>query len=400
MAIAFVSDRHPDEGVRAEVGTIGPIEGLRGVAVLWVMLFHYLVVRDARFADPWIALVADAAPLQVILRNGYLGVDLFFLITGFLLTLPWFRHAAEGRPEPATRDFYLRRVLRIVPAYYVQLAFLFLVCLPLVKGIAYWRQDLWFLLYNAAAHATFLHYTTPLSSASLTLNGALWTLALEAQYYLLLPFLAPWLVRAPWRTAGALALAALAWRWLSAHDLEALVGVQLAIGAKWSLPESVIRHLLTTQLPGYLAHFAAGILCGRAWLAWRARPAGAGESLGWLALAVASLGGLYALYAAWNARLGEFAWILTPACMGLAMLALVSRGLALARPLLANAPLAFAGRVSYSAYLYHLPLLILWNLHAPDLGWASLPAWLAFVLAVAWVSYRFVELPFMRKRTP
>lgn len=384
-------------GVRDEVGFIEPIEGLRGVAVLWVVAFHYVVVRSATFpTDPWLQLVAQSPVAQVIVRNGYLGVDLFFLITGFLLTLPWFRHAAEGLPPPSARAFYLRRANRILPAYYVQLLVLFVICVPLLRDLTYWKTDLAYYLVNFGAHVTLLHYTTPITSASLTLNGALWTLALEAQYYLLLPVLAPLLVRAPWRTALGLFVIAIAWHWLARHDLAPLVAFEMAIGAAWNLPENTIRHLLQTQLPGYLGHFAAGILAGRAWLRWRGRAFGPMASAAWLAAAAAALGVLYRMHAPGGVWLGEHNWVLIPITMGIVMLALVSSGSALARPLLANPPLKFVGRASYSIYLYHLPLLLLWNKFAPrDLGWPSLPLYLAIVLAAAWASYRWVELRYI-----
>jgi peptidoglycan/LPS O-acetylase OafA/YrhL len=235
-------------GVRDEIGFIAPIEGLRGVAVLWVVAFHYTVLRESAFAaDPWITWVKGWEPANVVVHHGFLGVDLFFLITGFLLTLPWFRHGDRGLPPPSTPDFYRRRARRILPAYYVQLAFLFLVCVPLLRTPIELRSDLAFYAVNLVAHATMLHYTTPLTSASLSLNGALWTLALEAQYYLLLPLLAPLVVRAPRRTALALAAVALWWHWAGTNDLAPLVAFELAIGAPWSLPEGTIRHLHLTQ---------------------------------------------------------------------------------------------------------------------------------------------------------
>ena len=84
----------------------------------------------------------------------------------------------------------------------------------------------------------------------------------------------------------------------------------------------------------------------------------------------------------------------------LAMVALVSRGLPVAQALLANRPLSFVGRISYSAYLYHLPVLLLWNVYGPNVAgaWAVLPAYLAAVLAVAWLSWRYAERP--RERVP
>ncbi len=371
------------------------------MAVLWVIAFHYVVVRAAAgVADPWLEALRAVPPLEVIVKNGYLGVDLFFAITGFLLVLPWLRHAEAGLPAPGARPFYRRRFERIVPAYWVQLGFLFFLFVPLLRGIEWWRWDFWFLLYNLGAHATFLHYTTPLSSASLQINGALWTLALEMQWYLLLPLVAPLFARRPWATSAALVTLAIGWRWLAAHDLDALVRFDMAIAARWKVPEDAIRHLLATQLPGYFAHFAAGMLCGWAWLRWRGRHASTVLGAASLAVAAAALAALYAIYRPSAAHpFGPYGWLATAILIGLAMAALVSRGTPATHALLANRPIAWAGRVSYSAYLYHLPLLLTWNEYAPRMGWMAFPAYLASVAAVAWLSYRYVELPFLRQRS-
>jgi peptidoglycan/LPS O-acetylase OafA/YrhL len=388
------------EGVRAQLGHIATVEGLRGVAVLWVVLFHFCVVRSTGASDPWIAFVDAIRPLAVVIRNGYLGVDLFFLITGFLLALPWFRNAARAMPPPSATAFYERRLRRIVPAYYVQLAFLFFVVLPLIRGLMYWRQDLGFLLFNLGAHATFLHYTSPITSASLSLNGPLWTLALEMQYYLLLPLIAPFFVRAPWRAALALILVAAAWRWLSFHDLEPLVRMQMALGSWWSIPEPTIRAFIASQLPGYLAHFALGILAGRAWLSWKDRAASPMRTAIAAGFAAASLALLYWLYAGGGAVVGEMSWLVSAIAMAAAMTAIVSTRIPVGNVLFANRPIQFVGRVSYSAYLYHLPLLMLANHFVPTQdGWAVFPAYVAGVLGVSWISWRFVERPFMKAST-
>ncbi len=402
MTTTAPGETGPEQGVRAEVGTIGAVEGLRGVAVLWVIAFHYFILRRDRADDPFIALVQSARPLELVIGNGYLGVDLFFLITGFLLTLPWFRHAALGLPAPSATAFYWRRVRRIVPAYYVQLAGLFLVMMPAVFGAGFWRDNADYVAANVIAHFTFLHYTTPITSASMSLNGALWTLALEFQYYLLLPLLAPFFVRFPWRAAAAMLLVAAAWRWLAAHDLEALVRWEMARGAKWQVPEAAIRHLLATQLPGYLAHFAIGILVGRAWLAGRGRAVTARSEAAWALAALAGLGALYASLLGLGGTLGAVAWLLVPGSMGLAMLALVHGAPRTGSFLLGNPALVFTGRVSYSAYLYHLPVLLVWNFTFREVGAWGFPLYLAFVLSIAWLSFRLVEQPFMKrwKRTP
>lgn len=394
-----LADHRPAESVRAEVGQIPELEGLRGVAVLWVLVFHYFIAGSELFDDPLNALIASSAALGTIVRHGYYALDLFFLISGFLLTLPWFRHAAEGRTAPAARDFYVRRIRRIVPAYYVQLAFLFFLAVPLLHGLNIWWLDPMKMLANVYAHLSFLHYTTPLTSSSLSINGVLWSLTLEAQYYLLLPLLAPFFVRFPWRSALVLIMVSIAWRWLAANDLDALVRYLASIDARPAAPVDRVRILVMTQLPGYLGHFAIGILAGREWLRVRERVVTPRSALARFAVAAAALGLAYAVHAGTGIGPDWIRWLATLAAFAVAMVALVSHENRFARLLFANPPIAFVGRISYSVFLYHLPLLFLWiRFAAPKNSWLSFPLYFALVLAVAWLSYRYVETPFLKSK--
>jgi peptidoglycan/LPS O-acetylase OafA/YrhL len=385
------------EGVRDEIGYIAPLAGVRGLAVLWVIAFHWVVLRGAAgIADPWIEALRAVPPLDALARNGYLGVDLFFLLSGFLLALPWYAHGRRGAPAPSARSFYLRRIRRIVPAYYLQLLLLFTLVMPLLHGRKYWRSDVWVDLWNGVAHGLFLHNTTPLTSGSLGANGALWTLAIEAQFYLLLPLAMPLFVRMPWRTAAIAIAAALAWQWDAAHDMRPVIDAYLSLGAHWRWPEAKVREVLAIQLPAFAAHFTLGIVLARAWLARRDREAGPGDAMSRLGIAIAAALLLAASLAGGLAIPAAFARM--PAMVALAMLlwlAATARG-RFAISVLGGGPLAFAGRVSYSAYLYHFPLLLLWNLYARGLeGWLALPAYLALLGAVAWTSWRWVEQPFI-----
>jgi len=385
------------EGVRFEAGYIPAIEGMRGIAVLWVVLFHYVVVRDGHFDDPAIAAISTVNPLNIVLRNGYLGVDLFFLISGFLLTLPWFMRAARGAPPPSVREFYARRFLRIAPAYYVQLLVLFGVVLPLLQGIRYWRSDLYVIAANVIAHLGFLHNTTPLTSGSLGVNGALWTLAVEAQYYALVPLAALAFLRRPAVSLVAAVAAAVAWHLGARHGLDSLVAFERWLGRPWGWSEESIRQLLVTQLPSYLGHFAIGILAGRAWLAWRANPVPVlvRRLLG--VATVLALALLYWVYGHLGPIAGDFTWLVVPFAFGLAFFTLAASDRPAPHPLLGRGPLAFLGRVSYSAYLYHLLVLVVWNEYMPPLGWLSMPLYLGVVVAIAWISWRCVERPFLRR---
>ena len=375
------------DGVRDEVGRIPGIEGLRGVAVLWVVSFHYLVLRPDDVASRAIA-ASFAGPL---VGNGYLGVDLFFLISGFLLAMPWFVHETKGLPAPSMREFYRRRFWRIVPAYYVQLLFLFAVVLPALRGAAFWRTDLYVYAYNLVAHALFLHNTTPLTSGSMEVNGALWTLAVEAWFYALLPLAMPLFVRRPWSMLAVSVVLSIAWLAACRTGLGPLVHAELALGSPWNWQESTVRYLLAHQLPSYLGHFALGIVLGRTWLKLRARPAShAADAVAAIAFAV-----LWLFLSRGLPVAGEIAWMVPTAALAVILHAASRTGTWIST-LLGRGPLAFVGRVSYSMYLYHLPLLLIATPLLPSGAWLSLPAYFAVALTAAWLSWRFVEQPWLR----
>lgn len=366
------------------------------MAVLWVVIFHYVTVRTEGFADPLVMWIDTISVPRIIVRNGFLGVDLFFLITGFLLTLPWFKHALQGRGRPSAREFYVRRARRILPAYYVQLALLFFVFLPLLNPTL-WRAARGFVLANLGLHMLFLHYSTPYSSASLSINGPLWTLALEMQYYLLLPLIAIWFLRAPSIAAAAFLAVSVLWKTLAAHDLQPLISLYAAIGARWHVPEANLRQLAATQLPAYLGHFAMGILCGRAWLIHRTRSPGRMNAALLGLLAACALLGLYAVLAGYAAPIGEHGWLLIPVLMATVLWAAVSKHPPWGARLLGFGPLTFIGRVSYSMYLYHLPVLLLFNKFAPPaFAWLAFPCYFTAMIIVATASFRWIEQPFMR----
>ena len=378
------------DGVRAEVGDIPVLDGLRGLAVIWVALFHFVVLRAG---DTWVDALHGMPALDALVRSGYLGVDLFFLLSGFLLALPWIAHANAGLPPPSTAAFYVRRARRILPAYYVQLALAFLVALPLLLGVGYWRKDLYVYLWNGVAHALFLQGTSPLTSGSMGVNGALWTLPIEVQFYLLLPFAMPLFIRAPRRTLAAAIAASLAWQWAAAHDLGPLVALELRLGAHWRWTEATVREMLAAQLPAFLGHFALGIFLGRAWLAQRGARARMGAPLAAMAgaaLLAASIAGLVPLPL-------EHVRLVPSLALALLFHAAVASTGKTATRILGGGPLALAGRISYSAYLCHLPILAVWNTR-PSIfpGWLSLPGYAMTVFTVSWISWRWIEQPFLR----
>lgn len=174
----------PDRGVER----LDFIEGLRGVAVGSVMIFH---------AAAWARI---GGVNQQILWFGHSGVDLFFVISGFCMLWPVLHDGQVGRLAPVR--FFARRFLRIAPPYL--LAILVVLCTSATMwragGKSWWGSEPMQSVFptssgsfagNIATHLTFTHGLFP--SYDRSIDGAFWSLSTEWQFYLLLPGLL-WLV--------------------------------------------------------------------------------------------------------------------------------------------------------------------------------------------------------------
>ncbi|WP_205698208.1 acyltransferase [Conexibacter sp. SYSU D00693] len=182
------------------VDRVAALDGLRGLTAVVVVVYHAWLLTKAP--------ELDGGPLRDLLSTGFLAVDVFFVLSGFVLLLPT---AATGDPGP-TRDYVVKRIARIGPAYWVALvvavaAFDLLASPGLDRDRALAPEGL-------LAHALFLETEARLLPGwdgllGLGVNPVLWTLALEASFYAVLPFVAGPFVRRPvvW-TAGALLLSA------------------------------------------------------------------------------------------------------------------------------------------------------------------------------------------------
>lgn len=178
------------------------LDGVRGVAILLVMTRHF-----AHFAAPHTTGLGLWRYLELA-SLGWIGVDLFFVLSGFLITGILIDALEAGSPH-LFRDFYARRALRILPVYYAVLAIVFLV-LPHVGELGEPARELagrqvW--LWTHATNLDVALHGWGLASGWLGL-AHLWSLAVEEQFYLVWPFLV-WAVH---RRAG---LAGLGWTFLA-----------------------------------------------------------------------------------------------------------------------------------------------------------------------------------------
>jgi peptidoglycan/LPS O-acetylase OafA/YrhL len=158
---------------------IPEIDGLRFVAIFAVVVFHLAaglaIKAPAAYALPQSGLAAQLA------WHGFRGVELFFVISGFILALPFASHFLEGRPRVALSQYFLRRVTRLEPPYLLAMMLLF-VLHTVVRGRS--AAELWPHLCASLVYLHNLVYGT-----ESPINNISWSLEIEIQFYLLVPLL-------------------------------------------------------------------------------------------------------------------------------------------------------------------------------------------------------------------
>jgi peptidoglycan/LPS O-acetylase OafA/YrhL len=388
------------------------LDGIRGLAILWVFAFHAnALLVGGGGAD------APGGWGQSLAEKGMLGVQLFFVLSGFLLARPWMAAAAGAAAYPSIGHFFARRARRIFPAYWLHLAVLIGLILPILRGgfavmgTEVGQTNLWL-------HIPLLHFLHPGSSSSLGLNMALWSLSIEAQFYLLLPLLAPLFVRNRVLIAlPAALLIALLWKayapgllmeWVYLNvSPSRLVFFDPVSGHAGPFPPEMMRFFLERQLPGEIIAFALGMAAAN--LYSRIRP---GEpapqrlrtidlaAVVFLVLATPSL-----IHISFGAILTGVGWRLVGMPLFLAGCTLLVLAAALRTPLIdrifAGPVLVPIGIVSYSLFLWHEPVLRLvatgrLRPDACDGAPCRIALALGLALLVAAASYLLTE----RRRSP
>jgi peptidoglycan/LPS O-acetylase OafA/YrhL len=174
-----------NDGAAHRARLLPALTGVRFFAAMAVLLFHY----GAGFSDR----IHAPQPIRQLLHNGFLGVSLFFVLSGFIIT---YSHFTETLTPGVIRRFYWARIARIYPVYLVAL----LLALPTLAAPLRPLDALAVLTMTQA-------WTVPASHLGFAWVMQAWTLSIEAAFYLLFPFYWPWVRRLSQGGTIALALA-------------------------------------------------------------------------------------------------------------------------------------------------------------------------------------------------
>jgi len=360
------------------------IDALRGLAAIGVVLYH-TVQRPpnripARLLD-WPAYV-----VQFGSSFGYIGVFLFFVISGFCIHLQWARaHAAGEQAEIRFGAFWRRRIRRLYPPYLIALAF-YLLLPALINGITLSR----FLAYDVVMHLLMLHNLDPKTCYSI--NGVFWTLAIEEQLYLAYFLLLFLRTRWGWgRTIAVCLLARLGWIVFS-HM------VWLVTGTGVPVPEGAASHWFTWALGAIGVEAAFGLIQLPRWC----RSVLLSSALIVGASAISQL--LPSIQK--DTLLHNLSWFLIHPMWGIGFFILVNRAVlaedgwlrGLSFPGLVSI-FATLGVFSYSIYLTH-EMVIMQSWRFVDSTLSPLfktPLVILATILFAWIFFWFCERPYMRK---
>lgn len=334
------------------------IDGLRAIAVMLVVFFH------AKFG---------------FAQGGYLGVDIFFVISGYLISTLIFKDLEKGRFSVLT--FYERRARRLLPALFVVLAFSLVfawVFMPLRQWDNFSESVIWTSFFGSNFFFWLdVDYFGPAADLKPLLHS--WSLAVEEQFYLVFPLIALLLAhKKAWLYAGL-----------------ALLGIASFAACLWAV-EAMPRAAFYLA-PFRFWEFLIGVFC--AVLILRRGQAATGTT----AAELACIGGLGMIVAGLFFMGGQEHFsapkMLIPVA-GTALLIVFAKDSIWMRKLLSLKPLVGIGLISYSLYLWHYVLFAFARIiKVGELEFLMLIGLITASIALSGMTWYFVEQPFRKKNS-
>ncbi len=317
------------------------LTGLRGLAALWVLAFHAWAASTPKIIS------AFGLDLTPFFSCGWAGVQIFFVLSGFLLGLPYaLAYAGEGQ-RPKAVPFLARRLARVFPAYYLQL--LLLIAFYLSTGKTHLIPN----LDSLWLHGLMLFMPQPVGTQPLV--GTWWTLPVELSFYLVLPALSALL--APGKIRYLIILLGVSmplWRHFAVLTLS---------GAPMN--EKVT---MAVQLPGAIDSFGMGMLC--AWvhveIVVKNRFEAFRRLMNHRAIPLLASAGLlvpllywqhYNYKQYWTDSYIFYLWtpLLNLSMTGIILYASINQKKGI--KLLRARPMVYLGTISYGTYLWHFPVI-------------------------------------------
>lgn len=365
------------------------LEGIRGLAALYVVLFH--IVNQVRLQPAWSEVALPVVYATKVLLFGHFAVAVFITLSGYCLMLPVVR-SREGRLRGGFWDYLVRRSRRLLPPYYAALV-LSLLLIASISALEQFTDFVWWGLphfprqvsqESLISHLLLLHNLSP--DWSHTINAPMWSLAVEWQIY----FIFPLLLLPVWRRFG----------------IAATVILAFCIGFG---PHFLWNGYLDWASPWYLGLFAlgmAGAVIGFSTeprvLYWRGR-------IGWGMLSAAlsafcvGVGVLFALQPGWGT--GKLWIVFDPLVGATTTCLLVYCGSCLNGTDIKSSPLvvqflqsrwvAALGRFSYSLYLTHILVITLVHQFLIHMGVAATQRLLLLLVAGVFLSVLFAYVFFL-----
>jgi peptidoglycan/LPS O-acetylase OafA/YrhL len=396
---------HPRQENSSQETLLGA-DGVRAIACLMVVFSHLFQRLSLPDQTPFMQ------NIQVFFMKGSFGVSVFFVLSGMLLSYPFWKRYLEGRPFPNIRDYIRRRAVRIMPGFYASLLVSFLVTLYFVKEL----EHPWLRLLSGATFTSAFHYLT---FFPVDLNGPLWSIGFEVVCYVLLPLAMaglfmfkkrnPWLAWIYWLIVMGvvLALNQLVITYFVPNDIKRGWEYGIVGGAKFWMPQY--------NPIGFFAQYSLGIFAA-GFIAWWKERQGKRH---WSFDIVSLLSFVALILLLWWRRYPpehdmRFSFqgqpYFFPLLPGLVAILLATLPFSLATGKLMDNPFArYTAKVSFGLYVWHYLLLelirLLYDERWSYFGIKNLGTHLAFstsalalAYGVATLSYYLIEKPFLTRK--
>ena len=342
------------------------LDGVRAVAILIVMVYHL----------EW--LIPDLHPY---VKGGFLGVDVFFVLSGFLITSILLSER-EKTGEISLKNFYVRRCLRLIPAFWLFLVGIYFFgsfLLPKFQaGLVYGRNDF---LYALTYTMNWFSATNPGFDSNLNHS---WSLAIEEQFYIIWSLILFWAVSAKWKHNQILFLTI---------GLIAFLCVSRAIRAGMGTDWRILYYSTDTRIDSLLMGCAASML-----FVWKVFPCDVTKRRWFKLLLLASvIGSTVMLFSFSHENSGLYIAGLPVFTISIAVMLywLASGENTAIHKLLSMTAMRWIGSISYSLYLWHyLVYEYAKKEFIPSGSQIFVAVGLAFAMAA--VSYYLIEKPFLR----